>query len=87
MMDYVKTPNDMYHGDEHLEDKTPIRKEWTDYKVIVIWDNDESDPDDVTDKLYLGKNCMEIEEQLDLLADEMEADGEWGYVEDTEEHF
>ena len=76
-----------YHGDEDFVEEVPIRKEWTDYKVIVIWDNDENNPDDVTDKLYLGNNCMEIEEQLDILADEMEADGEWGYVEDMEEHY
>lgn len=84
-MDYVKTPNDILHGDEHLEDKTPIRKEWIDYKVLVVWDDGSTD--DVADQLYLGKNCMDISEQLDLLANEMEANGEWGYVEDTEEHF
>lgn len=85
-MDYVKTPNDILHGDEHLEDKTPIRKEWIDYKVLVVWDDGSTD--DVADQLYLGKNCMDIAEQLDLLADEMEANGEWGYENNNrEEHF
>ena len=74
-----------YHGDEDFIDEVPIRHEWIDYKVMVVWDDGSTD--DVTDKLYLGNNCMDIAEQLDLLADEMETNGEWGYQQAVEEHY
>ena len=74
-----------YHGDEDFIDEVPIRHEWIDYKVMVVWDDGSTD--DVTDELYLGNNCMDIAEQLDLLADEMETNGEWGYQQAVEEHY
>ncbi len=87
-MDYVKTPNDILHGDEHLEDSPNyIQKQWVDYKIIVVWDDGVEE--DLTDssEIYLGKGCLAIDEQLDLMAEERNEGGEWGYHNDGEEHF
>jgi hypothetical protein len=72
----MKTPNDIYHGDEHLEEETrkPIKREIVQWKIIAVWDDGSTD--DISDYIVVDDS---FEDQLTDLENEWEAKAVWGY--------
>lgn len=72
----MKTPNDIYHGDEHLVEETrkPIKREIVRWKIIAVWDDGSTD--DISDYIVVDDS---FEDQLTDLENEWEAKAVWGY--------